>query len=253
MTTLYRVDYHKKGSPGVIHNEIRPENIWVFEEGVRMFRKRDGTAAMIKSGKIYKRYDCKQGKTPPEGAIPCQDPDELSGHWPHWVECIEGNPSDKGFLSVDISGLQDGTYELCGEKIGGNPEGFIGHQLIKHDSEEYPLLVEFQCLKEFLAARAIEGVVYHHKDGRMCKLRKADFGLEREMADVPRLRRGRSNTKTIQYEGVTFEVEYYLEMANHTWELDTLELSSVRVGGQELIGPLSQDTYTKLLELLEKS
>ena len=43
-----------------------------------------GFCAII-DGKFYKRYDAKKGKTPPEGAIPCQDaPDPVTGHFPHY-------------------------------------------------------------------------------------------------------------------------------------------------------------------------
>jgi len=36
----------------------------------------------------------------------------------------------------------------------------------------------FESLKEYLEKVDIEGIVFHHKsDGRMCKLRKTDFGI----------------------------------------------------------------------------
>jgi hypothetical protein len=34
-------------------------------------------------------------------------------------------------------------------------------------------------LREFLAAHDVEGVVFHHPDGRKAKIKKRDFGLKR--------------------------------------------------------------------------
>ena len=84
-----------------------------------------------------------------------------------------------------------GLYEIVGtegfgadkEKIQGNPEKIKGHSLIRHG--EYKLSLEddsFEYLKEYLSNpdNDIEGIVFHHKtDGRMCKLRKSDFGIKR--------------------------------------------------------------------------
>ena len=76
----------------------------------------------------------------------------------------------------------DGTYELCGPKVQGNPEQLETHTLIKHGCET--LLVpdlSFEGIKSFLENHDIEGIVFHHKsDDRMCKIRKSDFGLRRK-------------------------------------------------------------------------
>ena len=76
---------------------------------------------------------------------------------------------------------EDGTYELCGNKVQGNPEKIEGHKLVRHGCEVLQLpSLEFEDLKAFLsdASNDIEGIVFHHKsDGRMCKLRKSDFGV----------------------------------------------------------------------------
>src|SRR5688572_9123237 len=105
---------------GRVINEINPENEWALTEGVAT-RKFDGTAAAIINGELYKRYDVKKGKQVPEGAIPCQEPDEITGHWPHWVKCSD-NREDKYFIeglkwlmSQRIFGptninILDGTY-----------------------------------------------------------------------------------------------------------------------------------------------
>lgn len=182
ISTLYKKDL--KDLSKVI-NELDPENKWVIDgEGVPT-RKFDGTAATIINGELYKRYDVKKGKKAPENAIPCQEPDEFTGHWPHWVKCDRKKKEDKYFFEGfdSLPNLEDGTYELCGEKVGVNAEKIIGHTLIKHGSEV--LLIDdfsFEGLKKYLSDPNlnIEGIVFHHKsDGRMCKIRKKDFGVKR--------------------------------------------------------------------------
>ena len=241
MSTLFKKDPDNLGR---VIDEINPENDWVFtDEGVKATRKFDGTSCAIINGKLYKRYDAKgeaimqydssedyptgyefvTKKSIPDNAIPCQDPDLTSGHWPHWVPCNRDNPSDKYHweafdqymeqfypktrLSVDQSLLledswaknktHDGTYELCGPKVQGNPEGFEEHTLVHHGSEEMligsakfmeyigmtwqdvPVEDQFESLRLVLLCINVEGIVFHHPDGRMCKIRKKDFGLKR--------------------------------------------------------------------------
>ena len=184
MTTLFVVEYdnHKR----LLKEDIRPENGWVFEKGVKVTVKFDGTATLVKEGVLYKRYDAKAGKTPPEGAVPCQDAaDPVTGHFPHWVKVSVDNPADKWFLTVDTKGLLDGTYEFCGTKVGGNKESIDGHALLRHGSVTVDLdfckANAFEVLKAYLAKESndIEGFVFHHKDGRRCKVRKTDFGFKR--------------------------------------------------------------------------
>lgn len=174
---------------GLVINEIAPENQWVFDgEGIAT-RKYDGTSCAIIDNKLYKRYDVKKGKQVPPNAIPCQEPDEITGHWPHWIECDRNNPADKyHFEGYDLLIFDEkdgtdfnGTYELCGPKIQGNPERLEYHALIKHGRQVIEgLVLEFESLKQYLESVDMEGIVFHHKsDGRMCKLRKSDFGLLR--------------------------------------------------------------------------
>lgn len=174
---------------GLVINEIAPENQWVFDGEAIATRKYDGTACAIIDNKLYKRYDVKKGKQVPINAIPCQEPDEITGHWPHWIECDRNNPADKyHFEGYDLLIFDEkdgtdfnGTYELCGPKIQGNPERLEYHALIKHGRQIIEgLVLEFDSLKQYLESVDMEGIVFHHKsDGRMCKLRKSDFGLLR--------------------------------------------------------------------------
>lgn len=174
---------------GLVINEINIENKWVFDgEGIPT-RKFDGTSTAIIDGEPYKRYDVKKGKTVPDGAIPCQEADHITGHHPHWLKCDKDKKEDRYFfegfenLKRENSFVEDGTYELIGEKVQNNPEKINGHILVKHGSEILFLeSLDFEYLKKYLGDESnnIEGIVFHHKtDGRMCKLRKSDFGVER--------------------------------------------------------------------------
>ena len=172
----------------LIRNEIVDGAAWVIEgEGVAT-RKFDGTACAIFDSKIYKRYDIKGGKKVPEGAIACMDkPDPNTNHHPFWVPVEEDNPSDKYFVEAFNRGkdyydncLVDGTYELCGEKVQGNPEAITGNVLVPHGKEileDAPR--DFESIKEYLCNKNIEGIVWHHPSGAMVKIKKKDYGMKR--------------------------------------------------------------------------
>jgi len=180
ISTLFKKDPNDLGK---VINKINPENEWVIsEEGVKATRKFDGTACAIINGELYKRYDVKKGKSVPENAIPCQEPDEVTGHWPHWIKCDRNDNSNKyHFEAFDIYSIppKDGTFELCGPKIQGNPEKLSYHILIRHGYEELPIITNFNLLNSYLSSHDIEGIVYHGFNGKMCKIRKSDFGIKR--------------------------------------------------------------------------
>ena len=168
---------------GRVINEVDPDNQWVFEGLAIATQKFDGTACAIINGKLFARYDVKKGRAVPHGAIPCQEPDEITGHWPHWVECEPANNQFKWHFEAfnKLENKEEGTYELIGEKIQGNPEGILGHCLVRHGEVELQITdFSFEGLKKYLTEANIEGIVFHNKiDGRMCKLRKKDFGIKR--------------------------------------------------------------------------
>jgi hypothetical protein len=178
----------------LVRDEVVPGAEWVVAgEGVAT-RKWDGTCCLIQNGKFYKRYDAKAftvdlatgeripwGRKPPKGFIPAQEPDPITGHYPGWLEVNANAPEDKYFLEgiLMMPGgrpVIDGTYELIGAKVNGNREKIHGHKLVKHGDD----IIEgcprdFEGLKAFLQPLAIEGIVFHHPDGRMVKIKRRDF------------------------------------------------------------------------------
>lgn len=165
----------------LVRDEITPGAEWVIAgEGVAT-RKFDGTCCMVKDGALYKRYDAKKGKTPPSGFIPAQDPDATTGHWPGWLAVGEG-PEDQyhreAWRRPEV--YSDGTYELVGPKINGNAEECGYHVLVRHGEHVFhDAPRDFDGLKGFLMLEPVEGLVWHHQDGRMVKIKAKDFGIKR--------------------------------------------------------------------------
>ena len=167
--------------------KVHPGMEWVLKgEGVATV-KYDGSCCAIIDGEYYKRYDCKKGKIPPEGFIPCCEPDAITGHWPGWVKVDEKNPADKWFVTayemtvmLENYGmkLSDGTYEAVGRCFQNNPYNFTSNKLIKHGKEIVEVERTFDGIKKYLSEHEIEGLVFW-KDGiPQCKIKRSDFGFE---------------------------------------------------------------------------
>jgi hypothetical protein len=168
-------------------------------EGVAT-KKWDGSGCLVRDGKLYKRYEVKKGKKAPADFEPACEVDPNTGKQQGWRPVGDG-PDDKWFreafdafkeLCEDLEAygggaygggegrVPDGTYELCGPKVQSNREGLSKHLLIPHGQWLFlNIPLTYDALEEWLAPRDIEGIVWWHPDGRMVKLRKADFGLPR--------------------------------------------------------------------------
>lgn len=171
-----------------VRDEITAGADWVAAgEGVAT-RKWDGMAVLVEGGRVFKRYDAKTGRTPPEAFVPAQlQPDPISGHWPGWLPA-EGPDSKRIIEGVEwgrknlFGGgvVPDGTYEVCGPSIGTrhgpNPENLDENILVRHGKDEMADCPrDFNGLRAYLKDRQIEGIVWHHADGRMVKIKKMDF------------------------------------------------------------------------------
>lgn len=168
----------------LVRDEVVPGAEWVAAgEGVAT-RKLDGTCCMVRDGMLFKRFELKRGKLAPVGFEPAQEADPTTGDVPGWVPVGEG-PEDarhrEAFAIERLDGVPaDGTYELIGPKVQGNPEGAGQHRLIRHGV--FPLHDaprDFAGLREYLRDGRIEGIVWHHPDGRMVKIKAKDFGFRR--------------------------------------------------------------------------
>ena len=168
----------------LVRDEIVPGAEWVVAgEGVAT-RKYDGTCCMVRGGKLFKRYDCKRGKTPPPGFEAAMEPDPVTGHHCGWLPVSADDPTDKWHREAFAEHkLGDGAFELCGPNVQGNPERLTYHKLIRHGSWILPEAPRaFDDLKLYFQrqrAYDIEGIVWHHSDGRMVKIKGKDFGIKR--------------------------------------------------------------------------
>jgi hypothetical protein len=165
------------GNPSLVTRVVDPSCAWVIEGEGTPTRKWDGSCVMVRGGVLYARYDCKVGKFPPPGFEACGEADEKTGHCPGWVPA--NRLEDVWLREAFFSGaFADGTYEACGPKIGGNAEGFAHHILLRHGGAAFHNVpLDFDGLKVWFTSRAVEGIVWHHPDGKMVKIKRADFGL----------------------------------------------------------------------------
>lgn len=185
---LFQRDFNTGRKP-VLLETVTPGCEWVLSgEGVAT-QKRDGTACMVKDGKLYKRYDAKgKGDWRPVGFIVIEQDPDIRGSQPGWIP-VGDEPESRWHREAwefhreyhPHDPVQDGTYELIGPKVQGNAEDAPVHCLARHGADEFPTAPRtFNALREWLAPRDIEGIVFHHPDGRMAKIRKADYGLLRK-------------------------------------------------------------------------
>lgn len=122
-----------------VTDKATPGFEWVLEGKGKATLKIDGSCTAFINGLFYKRYDAKKGKQAPEGAIPCCDPDPITGHHPHWVKVDPLNPDDKWFVEAFANTdkpLCDGTYEAIGPHFQGNPYGLERDILVRHGEIE---------------------------------------------------------------------------------------------------------------------
>jgi len=191
--SLFKRDY---SGNRLVYNEIVPGAEWVMDGEGTPTEKYDGTCCLVYQGVLYKRYarklmkkfarkrksiDCfklEHFKPKPHGWVPCEmNPDPKTGHYPGWLP-VGDCPEDRWHREARIP-LGYGTYELVGPKIQGNPYKLVNHRLWKHGLalKHWGLVLTFDGIRNYLASHPYEGIVWHHPDGRMVKIKRSDFGL----------------------------------------------------------------------------
>lgn len=167
---------------------------WVAAGEGRATRKFDGQACLVVGGvlgnqRLYRRREVKTGKPIPDGFNQV-DEDAVTGKRFGWVLIGDGS-EDKWFRKAFENGFGDWlgnpfvdgqTYELVGPKVQGNPEHFDKHVLVDHGGPGtvmVPVPTDFAGLQGWFTGKDIEGIVWHHPDGRMAKIKGKDFGIER--------------------------------------------------------------------------
>jgi hypothetical protein len=167
--TMFVRDESKPGHP--VTDQIKPECQWVLDGEGQATRKLDGMNVKIENATLYKRQKPKE-----------RDYDNAS-----YVQCDIGSPNDKYLFEAmsHTKNLSDGIYEAIGPKIQGNPEHTAEHKLVRVVPCDEVLFISeaprtYQELLTYFSLYDLEGIVFHHSDGRMAKIKKKDFGLKRE-------------------------------------------------------------------------
>ena len=171
--------------------EVNPRCTWVIDGEGRPTVKWDGTCVMLDAhGQWWTRHQVRPNKAIPENYIPVEH-DPVTGKTQGWIpmadsqyrkqltEAIEGRA-----MLGDVDPWLDftaGTYELCGPKVGSNPHGYRSHFLIPHGTTPLSdVPTQYDALASWLRTMNevtgyLEGIVWHHEDGRMAKIKTHDF------------------------------------------------------------------------------
>lgn len=164
--------------------KIRQGCEWVLAgEGIAT-EKIDGTNIRItvSSGKIVK-VEKRRNPTREE---------KLIGAEPGYIDAHDTDPADKHIFravaGTNVSTIPDGAYscEAIGPKIQGNPLALESPTCYLFTVN--PIIIQnaprtFEGLKDFFKVFAslyspghkAEGIVFHHPDGRMAKIKVKDF------------------------------------------------------------------------------
>ena len=191
--TLFLRDHHTHP----IKPTLTPGCEWVTAGERIPTRKVDGSTVMLRDAKAYKRRVVKPGTTAPPGFEPVET-DPATGKQVGWapidpkisddrhhLEAVNRLPPNLRTPSNDEEGA---TYELVGPKVQRNTENLDRHRLILHadpalhldagaiDLKGATAAEAFARLNRYLGAALLEGIVWHHPDGRMAKIKRRDFG-----------------------------------------------------------------------------
>jgi hypothetical protein len=186
--TLFMRDFTEPSNGRYVTTEVNPACQWVLDgEGIAT-RKYDGTCVMLDGTKWWARREVKPGKVTPAN-FQAVETDDVTGKtvgwepieqsaFAHWFrEAFQNDPRYEGIGG----GYAHGTYELIGPKVNGNPELAVGHQLVLHEDAQQVRVfsLTFDGIRDTVILLAkeqgFEGLVWHHPDGRMAKIKRKDF------------------------------------------------------------------------------
>ena len=164
-----------------VTREVSPGCEWVLAgEGIPT-RKWDGTNVLVevRGGKCF-AVNKRRNPTREEKA---------AGAEPGYVLAPHDMPENKHIhAAVDATDFDfwpdgDWSCEALGPKIQGGADG-MEPSLIPFSLPDWPTHnripyfgTEFDHIDQFLSRNAIEGIVWHHADGRMAKIKRRDFGI----------------------------------------------------------------------------
>jgi hypothetical protein len=174
--TLFQRDAN---GPTRVIDQVNPACAWVIQGEGAAHRMFNGACMMFDGQRWYARRKVEKGADFPLN-FETVDFDPATGKTVGWVPMVQSSFlqwHNDALMHVDGYSFHAGTYELCGPKINGNPEHFDYHVLVPHSDTELLANVPrtYEGLKKYLTSVPYEGVVWHHLDGRMAKLKGRDF------------------------------------------------------------------------------
>ncbi|WP_392668110.1 DUF5565 family protein [Streptomyces sp. LN785] len=184
--TMFVRDFGSR--PAHVLPAVTPGCEWVLAGEGRATRKYDGTCVMLDgAGEWWARREVRPGRpTPPNYVVVSTDGE--TGKTVGWEPIGQSS-----FVTFHAEAVRNGytgngvagTFELIGPKINGNPERSGSHLLVQHATAQDVDLAEltFEGIRSTVlalaAADGCEGIVWHHPDGRMAKIKARDFGSGR--------------------------------------------------------------------------
>lgn len=187
---------------------IDPTAMWVQQNVSRLTKiDIDGRFVRILNGGFYFLYDWKPRTSAirakrhegedwhtiefessdcdplPDSAFPCQLLEPVNGFNPYWYPAYHLHGYEyltQAILSVsNLRDSFDGTYELVGPKIQGNPYDLVAHYLIPYYvKQDIPLPeINFDAIKAWFTLNYEEGITWHRADGSIARVKRKDFGF----------------------------------------------------------------------------
>ncbi len=165
----------------VIWGEVTDGCDWVLDGQGTPTRKYDGTCVMFDGTQWWARREVRPGKKTPANFVEVND-DLRTGRRMGWIPLGESSfhKQHAAALAVYEQPITAGTYELCGPQIatraGKNPENLEQHILVPHGNDVIADHTpgDVQALVLHARENGWEGIVWHHSDGRMAKLKVRD-------------------------------------------------------------------------------
>lgn len=175
--TIFVRDFTNNGK---ITREWYPDCFGVRDGLATATRKIDGTSCMIRDGRLYKRFEWLVNKPLPAGFEPAGTLDTVTGKYAGWVPVGMG-PEDQWHREAMEKNIDnyDGTFELIGPKIQGNPHVFWAHTLLRHGQDRCGAIdLTYDGIQSYLTAHtSYEGIVWWMHNEPVGKIKRRDFGL----------------------------------------------------------------------------
>lgn len=171
------------GGRRYVLDQVAPDCEWVTAGEGTPTRKFDGTCMMYDGESWWARREVKEGKKEPTGFVALEH-DEETGKTVGWEPAEQSAFARWHAEAVKESDEENwphpwphGTYELVGPKVNGNPESLTFHHLVLHSTADVLSTAprDFTGLAAWLHEQPYEGIVWHHPDGRMAKIKRRDF------------------------------------------------------------------------------